>query len=121
MNLFSLICLIKLILHVNTVTLKVGPSQPLTTPIWTSPERLPYSAFMQLQIALSDIVSFHHYGNADGLVNVIDNIRTFEATRPIVCTEFMARTAGYGYTTNIVIIIMVFMIIVYFLFSLISA
>lgn len=73
---------------------EVGPIHPLTTPIWTSPERLPYSSFMQLQMKLSDVISFHHYGNADGLVNAIDNIRTYEPSRPIICTEYMARTAG---------------------------
>ncbi len=74
-----------------------GPSQPLTAGLWTGDhDRLEDATTLpplqQAQLAASDIVSFHWYGNAE---RTADRIAQFaKLDRPMVCTEFMARTTG---------------------------
>jgi hypothetical protein len=44
---------------------------------------------------LSDIISFHHYGSEEDLQdNVISSLKSYGEGRPLMCTEYMARTAG---------------------------
>lgn len=70
------------------------PMQPLTSGIWlgdwSSPERL--SPLQQAQTALSDVISFHNYGDAADFAQRVGWLRSFD--RPLLCTEFMARPAG---------------------------
>ena len=67
-----------------------SPSQPLTVGVWDeSPDLAGLNAF---QTAASDIVSFHSYQNR---ADAEKRIAALEAHgRPLVCTEYMARTAG---------------------------
>jgi len=65
----------------------VGPSQPLTTPVWFSHGRLNREL-----TSLSDVVSFHNYHRVPVLEKHIRELR--EHGRPLLCTEFMARTLG---------------------------
>lgn len=69
-------------------------TQPLTTPVWTDVDGAHYSDFMQLQLELSDVYSFHNYDTASHMQGCIDRLRQFDRIRPIVCTEYMARTVG---------------------------
>lgn len=69
-------------------------TQPLTTPIWQGVDDTVYSRFNDLQLVLSDVFSFHNYADATQLEACIARIRLVDATRPIICTEYMARTAG---------------------------
>jgi hypothetical protein len=71
-----------------------NPSQPLTSGVWTfeqsTADRWPRIA--QIQFAESDIVSFHTY---DGPDEVRRRILTLQRLRrPILCTEYMARSNG---------------------------
>ncbi len=72
----------------------MDPIQPLTSAIWlgdwSSPERL--SPLQHAQTALSDLISFHNYGDAADFTQRADWLRAFG--RPLLCTEFMARPAG---------------------------
>jgi hypothetical protein len=72
----------------------MDPVQPLTSAIWlgdwSSRDRL--TPLQEAQTALSDIISFHNYGDAADFSQRLDWLRVFD--RPIVCTEFMARPAG---------------------------
>jgi hypothetical protein len=44
---------------------------------------------------LSDIISFHHYGTENDLKeNVIKSLKEYAHGRPLMCTEYMARTSG---------------------------
>jgi hypothetical protein len=65
----------------------VEPDQPLTASIWIGHARL-----NRLLISLSDIVSFHNYRPAANLERQIRRLQ--EHGRPLVCTEYLARTAG---------------------------
>ncbi len=64
---------------------EVDPAQPLTAGAW-----LRFAENDQLCLALSDIMTFHHYGKADILQSHIDRVK--QSGYPVVCTEWMART-----------------------------
>jgi len=63
----------------------VRPNQPLTVGVWYGHDR-----FNALQVSDSDIVSFHNFGGAAGLRQQITQLKG--NGRPVVCTEWMART-----------------------------
>lgn len=72
-----------------------GPRQPLTSGVhassgWSSWDKWPRTA--QIQLEESDILSFHSYGHPDELTHRIESLLPFK--RPILCTEYMARSAG---------------------------
>lgn len=77
---------------------EVNPSQPLTSPIWALPgigsSNMPIQAFV---LANSDVVSFHCYGNYENCARYIQILKQFN--RPIVCSEWMARTRGSDFYT----------------------
>lgn len=70
------------------------PSQPLTTPVWTNPASPDYTPFQRVQMDNSDVISFHIYDNAANTQTAIANFQAYEEGRPVICTEYMARTAG---------------------------
>ena len=80
---------------------EVDPSQPLTAGVWwqriAEPDSM--SAFNTFQLNNSDIITFHSYGDPESLRELwLDNLTRYD--RPLVCTEYMARTnnstfAGY--------------------------
>jgi hypothetical protein len=65
----------------------VNPSQPLTAGIWYDNKEL-----NKFQLAASDVISFHNYQTADRLEREIAELELYG--RPIICTEWMARTTG---------------------------
>jgi hypothetical protein len=71
-----------------------GPSQPLTSAIWlgnwSAHHRL--SAIQRVQTAHSDVISFHNYGKPREFARRLRWLKDFD--RPILCTEYMARSAG---------------------------
>jgi hypothetical protein len=74
---------------------EVDPSQPLTAGVWwgdiSDPDNL--GDFNAFQLANSDIISFHSYGDTASLhAKWLDHFSRYD--RPLVCTEYMARTAG---------------------------
>lgn len=72
----------------------MNPDQPLTSAIWlgdwSTLDRL--SPLQQAQTSLSDVISFHNYGDASDFSQRIAWLQVFG--RPLLCTEFMARPAG---------------------------
>jgi hypothetical protein len=72
----------------------VNPTQPLTSGVWmgdwTDPAK--ESATTKIQLAESDIISFHNYGWPEEFEQRIKELQRLG--RPIVCTEYMARGAG---------------------------
>jgi hypothetical protein len=70
------------------------PSQPLTSAIWlgnwSAAERL--SPIQTAQTSNSDVISFHHYGRGREFARRVRWLQSFG--RPILCTEYMARTVG---------------------------
>ena len=76
-----------------------SPGQPLTSGIWLgdwSDQDL-MSPLQRIQTANSDVISFHNYGTANGFRKRVRWLRTFR--RPILCTEYMARTIGSTFET----------------------
>lgn len=72
----------------------VDPTQPLTAGVWrgdwSDPAAL--TEIQRLCLESSDVVSFHCYGDLAELEQRVETLRRYE--RPLLCTEFMARTLG---------------------------
>ena len=70
------------------------PTQPLTSGVWkgdwSSPEKL--SPVEKIQIELSDVISFHSYDKSEEFEKRVLWLRQYH--RPILCTEYMARSNG---------------------------
>jgi len=74
---------------------EVGPTQPLTVgvwrgPAWDAPEKL--NLVHRAALELSDVISFHDYGNPDSMRSRIAQLR--KTDRPLLCTEYIARGNG---------------------------
>jgi hypothetical protein len=76
-----------------------NPIQPLTSGLWdsdwTSLDTMNVTA--RIQATESDIISFHNYGWPEGFEHAIQELQQFD--RPILCTEYMARSAGSTFDT----------------------
>lgn len=70
------------------------PTQPLTSGVWkgdwSSPEKL--GPMEKIQIELSDVISFHNYDKPEEFEKRVLWLQQFH--RPILCTEYMARSNG---------------------------
>lgn len=72
----------------------INPSQPLTAGLWFKNEKL-----NNFQLAASDIITFHHYWEPDKLEREIARLKAYG--RPVICTEWLARTCGSRVSTNL--------------------
>jgi hypothetical protein len=70
------------------------PTQPLTSGVWQGDwsTEAAMSPTARLQVAESDIVSFHNYDAAPELEKRIGWLKRYN--RPLLCTEYMARGNG---------------------------
>jgi hypothetical protein len=77
----------------------MDPIQPLTSGVWngtwTSEETL--TRIERLQLELSDIITFHNYGDPEDFERRIRDLARYG--RPIFCTEYMARPLGSEFAT----------------------
>lgn len=78
----------------------VAPSQPLTSGLWqggdwSSPDKL--SPIERIQLEQSDVISFHNYSWPESFEQHVKWLTGYH--RPILCTEFMARSAGSTFDT----------------------
>ncbi|WP_326548609.1 1,4-beta-xylanase [Mycolicibacterium sp. ND9-15] len=80
--------------HVFGWVRAVKPIQPLTSGVWQGHWRDPgaRSAIASRQLELSDVISFHSYGNPSEFEDRIDELAPLG--RPILCTEYLARNLG---------------------------
>jgi hypothetical protein len=73
---------------------EAGATQPLTSGVWagnwSDPDK--ESEMTKIQLAESDILSFHNYGWPEEFEARILSLQSHH--RPILCTEYMARGAG---------------------------
>ena len=70
------------------------PSQPLTSGLWQG-DWSSYTALSptaRVQVDGSDIISFHNYSGPQNFEKAILDLSKFG--RPLICTEYMARTTG---------------------------
>lgn len=73
-------------------TREARPSQPTSVGVWFDNDEL-----NDLQLSNSDIVTFHNYHDAENLEGQISRLRMHG--RPMICTEYMARTRGSLFET----------------------
>jgi hypothetical protein len=75
------------------------PIQPLTSGVWTGNWTDPAkeSAVTRIQLAESDIITFHDYGWPEAFESRIKSLQPLH--RPIICTEYMARGNGSTFDT----------------------
>jgi hypothetical protein len=70
------------------------PTQPLTSGVWdgdwSSEEAM--SPIARLQVAASDVVSFHNYSTLDEVGTRVRQLQRYR--RPLICSEYLARGAG---------------------------
>jgi hypothetical protein len=67
---------------------EVNPSQPLSAGVW-SKDLIDLNNY---QLANSDVTTYHNYSDEREHKQWIDSLRTYG--RPLICTEYMARTRG---------------------------
>jgi len=79
---------------------EVNPSQPLTSGVYevdTSADENELEEIEKIQVRESDIITFHNYSWPESFKAEIAWLRRFH--RPIICTEFMARSVGSTFDT----------------------
>ena len=68
----------------------IRPSQPLTIAAWTGKFDYYYG--------YSDVITFHNYNNAENMEKEIIELK--KMGKPVICSEYMARTNGSKFETN---------------------
>jgi hypothetical protein len=78
---------------------EVHPTQPLTSGVWQGDWSHPdkESDTTKIQLTESDIISFHSYDWPEGFEARVQELQPLH--RPILCTEYMARSAGSTFDT----------------------
>lgn len=73
---------------------EVNPRQPLTSGVWEGTWSDPgaRTEIQNIQLANSDIITFHSYDHPTGFANRIAELAPLG--RPILCTEYLARPEG---------------------------
>jgi hypothetical protein len=77
---------------------EVDPSQPLTVGVWTGAgwvENPKGVALLSLQH--SDVISFHSYSGPEPTRKIVQRLARYGG--PLICTEYMARSAGSTFET----------------------
>jgi endo-1,4-beta-mannosidase len=67
---------------------EVNPDQPLSAGVWDQ-KLVDLTAF---QLSNSDVITYHNYDKEPVHAKVIDSLKKYG--RPLICTEYMARTRG---------------------------
>ncbi len=77
------------------------PMQPLTSGLWTGDWTDPAkeSETVKIQLAESDVISFHNYDWPEGFEAAIKRLQPYG--RPLLCTEYMARGAGSTFDNSL--------------------
>jgi hypothetical protein len=70
-----------------------GVSQPLTVAVWSG------AGYESRFNELSDIVSFHEYGDLNKAEQTITRLKRYN--RPLFCTEWLNRPLGSGFETHL--------------------
>jgi len=71
------------------------PIQPLTSGVWHDPDWSnlhALNAVERTQLTESDIITFHNYDFPEAFLKRVQQLRVYG--RPMICTEYMARSAG---------------------------
>jgi hypothetical protein len=76
------------------------PTQPLTSGVWavdTSPDGANLGELQQIQLRESDIITFHNYSWPEYFKTEVAWLK--KHNRPVICTEYMARSVGSTFDT----------------------
>jgi hypothetical protein len=79
---------------------EVGPTQPLTSGVCCvdqAPDGSHLGEIEQIQLRESDIVTFHNYSWPEYFKREVGWLKKYH--RPVLCTEFMARSVGSTFDT----------------------
>ncbi len=76
----------------------VRPVQPLTSGVWT----MEFPEVNQFQLENADVTTFHNYEDAASMKKAIDSLQ--KRGRPVICTEYMARTNKSKFETHLPIL-----------------
>jgi hypothetical protein len=75
---------------------EIDPAQPLTVGVWSGAgwaEKPSGVALLSLQH--SDVISFHSYSRSEPTRKIVERLARYG--RPLICTEYMARSAGSNF------------------------
>ena len=72
----------------------VRPSQPLTCAVWNGNE-----VINEIILSNSDVITFHNYEELSSLENQIIKLKNYD--RPVLCSEYMARTRNSKFQTHL--------------------
>jgi hypothetical protein len=76
------------------------PRQPLTSGVWaadTSPDGANLGELQRIQLRESDVISFHNYSWPEFFGRQVRWLKKYN--RPVICSEFMARSVGSTFDT----------------------
>jgi hypothetical protein len=73
---------------------EAGPTQPLTCGTWYGNKTL-----NEYQLQASDVITFHNYNDLKSLKKEIADLK--KLGRPVICTEWMARSRGSNIETHL--------------------
>lgn len=79
---------------------EMNPKQPLTSGVYevdTAADEKSLKEIEQIQVRESDVITFHNYSWPESFKGEVAWLRRFN--RPIICTEFMARSVGSTFDT----------------------
>ena len=79
---------------------EANPTQPLTSGVWavdTSPDGANLGELQQIQLRESDIITFHNYSWPEYFKSQVAWLKKYN--RPVICTEYMARSVGSTFDT----------------------
>ncbi|HWY68849.1 MAG TPA: cellulase family glycosylhydrolase [Terriglobales bacterium] len=79
---------------------QMNPTQPLTSGVWTigrNPDETKLGPLQEIQLRESDVITFHNYSWPEYFKSEVTWLRKFN--RPVICTEYMARSAGSTFDT----------------------
>jgi Cellulase (glycosyl hydrolase family 5) len=80
---------------------EANPTQPLTSGVWdvdTSSDGGTLGEIQQIQIRESDIITFHNYDWPESFKKEVAWLKQ-KYNRPMICTEYMARSTGSTFDT----------------------
>lgn len=79
---------------------EANPVHPLTSGVWavdTSPDGANLGELQQIQLRESDIITFHNYSWPESFKREVAWLK--KHNRPVICTEYMARSIGSTFDT----------------------
>ncbi|CAF1110857.1 unnamed protein product [Rotaria sordida] len=91
----QLFIILPLLHEIYSAALVANPQQPLTFGIASNSLISPLARF---ELESSDIISFHNYEPLANTMRLVNDLRQFN--RPLICTEYMARTLGSTFHTH---------------------